>query len=171
MAPPAARPGKCLTIFFFFFFLRKQNLQPRASGSPALGGSPGVGAQVRRVLWSGLQGGGLTAPLGALLGSRANPNTEGPTGTQSRSLFCCILWLFWKQWGCGGDFFRIFSGLSPGGRERGRVAWQVHGRQGCAHCPAPCPEPRPRARGSRRWVLGLLTATAMARHRGTSQRA
>lgn len=149
MAPPAARPGKCLTIFFsFFFFFEETKLQPRASGRPAFGGSPGW--EPRCVGFSGQGGGGgLPAPvlpLGALLGSSANPNTEGPTGTQSRSLFCCILWPFRKQWGCGGDFFRIFSGLSPGSRERGRVA--LAGPWPSGRCPLPCALPRTKTLGS-----------------------
>ena len=166
---PRCPPWEVPNHFFFFFFFEETKLQPRASGSPAFGGSPRVGAQVRRVLWSGWGWGGLPAPvlpLGALLGSSANPNTEGPTGTQSRSLFCCILWPFRKQWGCGGDFFRIFSGLSPGSRKRVRVA--LAGPWPSGRCPLPCVLPRTKTSGS--WQPEVGPRPGHSRGHGQAQR-
>ena len=59
MAPPAARPGKCLTIFFSFFFLRKQNCSPGPLAVLPLVGARGW--EPRCVGFSG-QGGGGGAP-------------------------------------------------------------------------------------------------------------
>ena len=106
---------------FFFFFFRGNKTAAQGLWPPAFGGSPGVGAQVRQVLWAGLGGGGLPAPvlpLGVLLGSNTNPDTKGPTGTQSGSIFLYFVAIS----GTVGVWWGLFQNLlrSVPGRQRER---------------------------------------------------
>lgn len=104
MAPPAARPGKCLTIFFFFFFFEETKLQPRASGSPAFGGSPGVGARCVGFSGQGCREGGLQPPWERFWAPEPTPTLRGPQGPRVALYFVVFCGRFGSSGGAVGTF-------------------------------------------------------------------
>lgn len=160
-------------FFFLFFFLKKQNCSPGPLAVLPLvgarGGSPGALGSLVRVGVGGFQH--LCSPWEHSWAPVPIPTPRGPQGPRVALYFVVFCGHFGNSGGAVGTFSES-SQVCPREAEReGGSPWQVHGHQGGAHCPVHCPEPRPWARGSRRWALGLVTATAMARHRGASQRA